>query len=455
MCLLYRMVFAGDDGQLYDHRSLRATGRTGDRFVEVAEEELERLPEGASLVLVPGGAPVGITRAGRFSTLERNPWVEGRAWAVGALLPQGYTRTLLPAYRRRGNTSSNKEKGNTSEQGKGTRFRTRNGYNGISPMEFTQEKPLPLLGYAAVVCRDGELYVAARRTDNPYRWDPVHYNTDDLPALVREKLQQNPKNQILRQLAHCSLEYHCFTAQNIFYGRWEGGLPVSPSCNANCLGCISLQPAECCPSPQTRIKFKPTPREVAEVAVPHLKHGEKAMVSFGQGCEGEPALASGTIVKAIEQIKTATNLGTINMNSNGGYTAGVTDICQAGLDAIRVSLISAREATYNAYYRPSGYSLADVRRSIKAAVSKGVYTSLNLLVFPGLTDREEEVEALLELVRDSGINLVQLRNLNIDPDLLMQHLPEATEQILGIPALIEALGKLPGLAVGSFSRPVR
>jgi len=65
------------------------------------------------------------------------------------------------------------------------------------------------------------------------------------------------------------------------------------------------------------------------------------------------------------------------------------------------------------------------------------------------------VMRLLELVRDSGINLVQLRNLNIDPDLLIQHLPEATDQILGIPALIEALGELPGLAVGSFSRPVR
>lgn len=420
MCPLYRLVFAGDDGQLYDHRSLRATGRTGDRIVEVAGEDLERLPEGASLVLVPGGVPVGITRTGRFSAVDRNPWVAGQAWAVGALLPQGYTRTLLPAYKR--------EK---------------------------KEKPLPLLGYAAVACRNGELYVAARRTDDPHRWDPAHYNTGDLAVRVKEKLERYPQNRILRQLARCSLEYHCFTAQNIFYGRWEGGIPVSPSCNARCLGCISLQPAECCPSPQSRIKFKPAPREVAEVAVPHLKHGEGAVVSFGQGCEGEPALASKTIVKAIGQIRAETDLGTINMNTNGGYTAGVADICRAGLDAIRVSLISAREDIYNAYYRPSGFGLAEVRLSIRAAVSSGVYTSLNLLVFPGLTDREGEVNALLELVRDTGINLVQLRNLNIDPDLLFQHLPKTGDDILGIPALIDALGEVPGLAVGSFSRPVR
>lgn len=417
---LYRLVFAGDDGQLYDHYSLRAAGRTGGLFVEVAEEDMVKLPPGASLVMVPGGYPVGLTRAGRFSLLEHNPWGGGRAWAVGALLPQGYTRTLLPAYKR----------------GK-------------------KEKPLPLMGYTAVACRNGELYAAARLTDDPCRWDPVHYNTADLPDLVKNKLGLYPENRILHQLAHCSLEYRCFTAQNIFYGRWEGGIPVSPLCNARCLGCISLQPADCCPSPQERIKFTPAPEEVAEVAVPHLEGGEGAMVSFGQGCEGEPALASGAVVKAIELIRSATQRGTVNMNSNGGYTAGVSDICRAGLDSVRVSLISAREETYNAYCRPRGFGLADVRRSIEAAVSCDVFTSLNLLVHPGLTDREAEVEALLALVRHTGLDMVQLRNLNIDPDFLFKNIPEGGGEILGIPALIEALKEIPGLKVGNFSRPVK
>jgi len=417
---LYRLLFAGDDGQLYDHRTLRAAGRTGDRFVELVDEDMEKLPSGASLTLIPGGTPVGLTRAGHFTTLEQNPWTHGRSWAVGALLPQGYTRTLLPSYIR----------------GK-------------------QEKTLPLLGYTAVACRDGELYAAARRTDDPDRWDPAHYDTADLPARVRHKLALFPENRILRHLAHCALEYHCFTAQNIFYSRWEGGIPVSPACNARCLGCISLQPAGCCPSPQARIKFRPTPVEVAEVAVPHLNGGDGAIVSFGQGCEGEPALAAGTIAEAIRQIRKSTGLGTINMNSNGGHTAGVRDICRAGLDAIRVSLISALDDTYRAYYRPRGYSLADVRHSLEAAASHGVYTSLNLLVLPGLTDRADEAEALTAFVREAGVNLVQMRNLNIDPDWLFTRLPGGKGDIIGIPGLIDALKAVPGLKVGSFSRPVR
>jgi len=417
---LYHLLFAGDDGQLYDHRTLRAAGRTGDRFVELVDEDMEKLPSGASLVLVPGGTPVGLTRAGQFTTLEQNPWADGRSWAVGALLPQGYTRTLLPSY-----------------------------------MRHKQERPLPLLGYTAVACRNGELYAAARRTDEPDRWNPAHYDTADLPARVRGKLASLPENRILSHLAHCALEYHCFTAQNIFYGRWEGGLPVSPACNARCLGCISLQPADCCPSPQTRIKFRPTPVEVAEAAVPHLDGGEGAIVSFGQGCEGEPALAAGIIAEAIGLIRGATGLGTINMNSNGGHTAGVKDICRAGLDAIRVSLISALEDTYNAYYRPRDYGLPDVRRSLDAAASHGVCTSLNLLVLPGLTDRADEVKALVDFVGEAGVELVQLRNLNIDPDWLFERLPGGGGDIIGVTGLLEALEEVPGLSVGSYSHPVR
>lgn len=405
---------------LYDYRGMRATGRTGDRFVELVGEDLIKLPKGASLVMLPGGAPVGISRAGRFSLLESNHWVEGRTWAVGALLPQGYTRILLPSF-----------------------------------IRVEKDRPLPLLGYAAVADRGGELYVAARRTGDPYRWDPVHYNTKKLPALIKERLVRFPQNRILNHLARCSMDYQCFTAQNIFYNRWEGGIPVSPLCNARCLGCISLQPAECCPSPQSRITFTPSPEEVSEVAVPHLELGEKAIISFGQGCEGEPLLASETIIRSIELIRSQTDRGTINMNSNGGRTVAVEEICRAGLDAIRVSLISACPDTYDAYCRPCDFGLDDVRRSIRTAVNYGVYTSLNLLVFPGLTDRAEELESLLELVRETGLNMVQLRNLNIDPDWLFQYIPAKSDNVIGIPALIKALGEVPGLVVGSFSRPVK
>lgn len=415
-----RLLYADKDGNCYDHPTVSAVGRTGDRFLEMGREDLIELPPGSSLVMIPGGNPVGIYPGGRFSLVEREHGGEGPAFALGALLPQGYTRTLLPAFRRR-----------------------------------NAQSPLPLLGYSAVAWHRGKVYVAAAKTDNPERWDPEHYNTPDLPGLVEKFTSEMPGSRIVGQLARCAMDYGCFTAQNIFYRRWEGGLPVSRICNAGCLGCISLQPAECCPSPQKRIDFSPSVEEVTELGIKHLEAGRANIISFGQGCEGEPTTSAEIIVKALAGIRKKTPGGTININTNAGITRAVEELAGSGLDSMRVSLISAREEVYNRYHRPRGYSLLDVRASIRAAVGQGVFTSLNLLVFPGLTDREEEIKALVSFIRETGVNMVQLRNLNIDPDYLYANILPAEGDIIGIKGLIDSLKAIPGLETGNFSRPVR
>ena len=413
---MYKSLYADEQGRMFDN-AMGAVGRTGDRLVEILDEDVTPLPRGASLVLLPDSAPVGIGSDGAFKLLEQAPAGNGSARAVGALLPQGYTRTLLPGYRRR------------------------------------ETRPLPLMGYAAVAWREGKVYVAAIRTDNPDPWDPEHYNSEDLNILVRERLESAPKNRLLRHLAHCALDYSCYTAQNIFYARWEGGLPISPTCNARCLGCISLQPAECCPSPQSRLDFSPTLDEGAEVAMHHLRHAPEGIISFGQGCEGEPALAAEKIAAVIKKVRREIDAGTINMNSNAGYTRGIEQICDSGLDSLRVSIISAREDVYNAYYRPRDYRLADVARSIRTARERGVYVSLNLLVMPGLNDLDTELQALKKFIKQNDVNQVQLRNLNIDPEYFWSHISAAGE-ILGIARFVGGLKKIQGLAVGNFTKPV-
>ncbi len=75
----------------------------------------------------------------------------------------------------------------------------------------------------------------------------------------------------------------------ILLGRWECPVPSSPACNANCIGCISFQPEEeTIISTQDRLRFKPTAEEIVEFTVPHLETAPYPIVSFGQGCEGEP-----------------------------------------------------------------------------------------------------------------------------------------------------------------------
>jgi Pyruvate-formate lyase-activating enzyme len=87
---------------------------------------------------------------------------------------------------------------------------------------------------------------------------------------------------------------------------------------------------------------------------------------------------------------------------------------------MRVSLNSARAALYERYYRPSGYAFADVCASIRAARSKGIWVSLNLLFFPGVTDTEEELDALARLVGENGVSMAFSPSVCVGPRFILQ-----------------------------------
>jgi len=131
----------------------------------------------------------------------------------------------------------------------------------------------------------------------------------------------------------------------------------------------------------------------------------------------------------------------------------VSAMAEAGMDAIRVSLNSAREEVYLPYYRPRNYAFADVMESLERAKRGGLHLALNLLVIPGVTDSEREVEALLEMISRYHIDQIQLRNLCIDPrqyfDLFNIDLTRPT----GIINLIKRLRReFPKLHLGYFNR---
>ena len=410
---MFKYIYSNEEGDLFVDEDFSALGRTGQDIVEPLPEEMIPLPEGSSFVLLPERRALVM----KFDSFIPYPYEENLP--VGAILPQGYTRTLLPAFIK----------------------------------DYENVARLPLFGYTMAAWRDGEFYVAAMKTDEDDKWNPRHFNGPDLREKINKLRNLYPKNRLVSHLANCAINYSCFTAQNIFYGRWEAGIPVSPICNAHCLGCISLQESECCPSPQERIKFLPSPEEIAQLAIWHLKT-EDAIISFGQGCEGEPSLQAETIAQAIRLTRQKTSLGTINSNTNAGYTEGIKKMVDAGIDSLRVSINSAREENYQAYYKPSGYGLADVAKSLKYAAQNGSYTYLNLLSFPGVNDSEEEIEALIAFVKENEVKEIQFRNLNIDPDYYLEEV-KAGGQALGMAALKEILEKeIPGLKTGNYSKPV-
>lgn len=406
------LVYADAAGNVYDHPDYIGLGRGGDMITEMLEDELIPLPEGATLVSLPGTRPVAIdAETGEMVRLDED------VFAVGALLPQGFTRLLLPGYVKRPGS-----------------------------------EPLPLFGYTAVVWKDGVFYAAARQSDDPEKWNPANCDVDVLEAGVKRLTETYPNNRLYQHLSHCALEYECLTASNTFLQRWEGAVPVSFSCNAGCFGCISEQPDDSgFLAPQTRLKFKPTVDEVVEIMLEHLRTPE-SIISFGQGCEGEPSTQAPTIIEAIRRVRATTGVGYININTNAGLTDHIRGIVDAGLNLMRVSTVSALDDHYNAYYKPRGYSLANVEKSLIYAAEKGVYTSINYLIFPGVTDREEELEAMISFAKRTKLNLIQLRNLNIDPESYLALIPKPRGELLGMKQAIEVMeSELPGVAIGSYT----
>jgi len=402
-----KALCALDTGEIVEHPSLPAAARTGDRTVIPARSEWIGSPFAADYYTLPHHTLPGCA-----------PDEKDLFRPVAACLPPGYVRLYLPAGERR----------------------------------REDKRPLPQIAYCAAGWRNGSFAVTAERVDYSPYWDPKKRDAGTIGLAAERFLKGRPKNRLVRHLTHCSLRYNCYTAQNLLLRQGEGGIPVSTACNASCIGCISFQPAGGCPSAHDRIAFTPTVEEIAELAVPHLQKAPQAIISFGQGCEGEPTLREKLLIEAIRAIRKETSRGTIHINTNGSRPDAIERLAHAGLQGIRVSINSARKPLYDRYYRPDGYSFNDVLETLRRAKGLGLFVSVNLLVFPGVTDRKSETVALLKLFRETRPDLIQLRNLNIDPDLYMRIAGASKETTIGVKEFIRGLRE-EGFEVGCFNRP--
>ncbi len=411
------LLYSDGEGNIFEDESLYAVGRTGWDAVPVEEEDWILLPEGGSLYELPGRRGIGIdVNSGEMRLCDKG-------WAVAAFIPPAHTGLYLAAY------------------------------------ETGPEAPtLPLFCYTAAGWFNNSFYVTACRIEQDIRQEAAGYDDTVIATGVQHLLEAYPHNRLVKHLAEkCCLTYHCPAARNFFIGRWECPVPSSPACNANCIGCISFQPAdEEIPSTQDRLTFKPTAEEIVEFTVPHLQTAPFPIVSFGQGCEGEPLLMWETISEAIIEIRKHTDAGSININSNGSKPEAVKALCEAGLNSIRVSTNSARKHIYERYYLPNNYQFEDIVESLRVVNSFGGWTSINYFVFPGMTDSVEEYEALRKLIRETGLKMIQWRNFNIDPDWYLGKISVSeTGECIGVANMMGLLKEeFPELKYGYFNPPI-
>lgn len=416
-----KLLFADDQGNVYDHPYLEMVGASAHFIVRPDPMDMVPLPEMSKLYFHLNCPPYGYDPFKKKTVLLTEARVGRktvRCHAVSAFLQQGWVRLLLPAMNRQ-----------------------------------DKREMLPMWAYSAVGFSDGRYYVPSFQIDRNPRWDPEHFDDRTLASAIRKRLREYPRNRLVRHLKRCAEAYHCFAAKNFFYRRWEAPIPTSPTCNSGCLGCISLQPEGSCLAPQERISFVPNLEEITGPFIRHLQDAPDAIVSFGQGCEGEPILQWKRIRDSIRAFREATDRGTINLNTNGSVPRYVEAICKSGLDSIRISLNSSRKALYLRYYRPRGYRFEDVISSMKCASENGIFTMINYLIFPGITDQKREVEALCKLICKTRPHLIHFKNLNIDPDYYLNAMGKPQEPGIGIGTVKRILQEeFPHLRFGYFNR---
>jgi molybdenum cofactor biosynthesis enzyme MoaA len=416
-------VVANRDGEIFELDGYASVGMAGKVLVPLKVNTSRKLPFGSELMYLPDRHPILYNLKRReFETLRENPYAPGEAlFPVAAFNSPGYVITHVSAYR-----------------------------------ETRAARYLPLFCYGAVGWHQGRFRTAVVRVDPEPRQDLRQMKREDVVAGVDNMRARLPDNRLCRHLEKCALQYGCPAGKNFFLGRYEAPLPTARQCNARCLGCLSLQQNTGIHHSQDRIAFTPTPEEIAQVALTHIGRVKKSVVSFGQGCEGDPLLAADVIEPAVRQIRSQTRDGTINMNTNGSRPEVLARLLDAGLDSVRISLNSVREKCYAAYFRPQGYRFGDVLKSIASALARRKFVAVNYLNSPGFTDTPEEVAALFEFLQNFPIQMIQWRNLNFDPIRYWEKMDAVAShgKPIGIKNLLSRIRrKFPQLKFGYFNPP--
>ena len=420
---LLAAVVANEKGEIFDLEDFAAVGADGPLLSPLAAGNTMDLPHGSELMFLPDRMPVLIDlETGQVRPVDRNPYSPNeRIFPVAAFNSPGVVLAQSCAY----------------EERPGAQI-------------------LPLFSYGAVGWHRHGFRSAALIVDREPRQDLRRMPRDKIVSGVKQMQTQLPDNRLARHLERCALTYGCPAGKNFFLGRYEAPLPTSRACNAQCLGCISLQHDAHLTSSQNRIAFTPSAEEIAGVAIAHIQRVNNCVVSFGQGCEGDPLMSARVIGPAISLIREETADGTINMNTNASLPQVMAPLLDAGLDSIRVSMNSVREVCYAAYFRPKGYRFSHVVESIDLAIARGKHVAINYLNCPGFTDSPEETAALSVFLEKHPVHQIQWRNLNFDPQRYLQTMNNVTP--LGPPVGMDQLLKMirkhfPNLQYGYFNPP--
>ena len=414
------LLYATPDGEIGEAPALRPLDLDGGL---IAASDLIPMPAGTTVAMMPGRLAVGRDRHGQRVTLPGE-----RGWAISAFLPIGYTRTRIPGY-------------------------------DLAPPELTppQAETLPFFGYTALVSRDGELCVTALATDDPERWHPDAYAEPELAKLVRRRLASEPENRVLRQHAHCALDYHCPTASNLFFGRWEGAIAVAGAATP-AASAASRNRTKTSWSPRRTACYScPTQTRSIDVAVRHLEQSPDAIISFRPGLRGRAAdCRRGSSSARSAQIRAQHGEWHDQHQHQRQQSPRAPAPIRRRTRQLARQHHLRRPRDLRRLLSPDRLHVRSRQARLTGAGPRGWRATprSTCSLSRSRPTRRMRSPRWSTMPARRALRLVQLRNLNIDPEVLLPQLPPRGPA-LGIQAFINLLRReLPDLRIGNFSVPV-
>jgi len=379
---MYASVHTDRSGRVFVSDDREAAAMDGAEAAPLAEAI--PLPPGSELLPLPREA-VAFDRGGR-----PRPLAKGRL-ALAALVP-GHIRLAFPAY-----------------------------------VDDADAGPLDPLPYAAVGAdARGELVVAAARAGAPQPAGTAHRGHSPLRA--------HPANALARQLARCSRDHACASAK-LGVGGPELPVPLGAPPAERPRAPVALRSGYA-GAPIEPASFRPTAREIVEVAASHLAAGG-GPVAFGRGCDGEPLARIRVLEEAIAGIRARAPRAEIHLETSASDAGALRRAASAGLTSVAVRFGSARAETYERLHRPVAHRWSDVRASLQVAIDHGLAITIALLVLPGLTDRPAEIDGIVALLSDLPRGRLEFRDLGADPLRTLAVFPPT--RALGVRTLLDRI----------------
>lgn len=364
------LLFADKNGNIYDHPTLKMTGKTNSFDIVPYETELTELPKNHKIKFLEGAVPLGYDQ-------ERAKIVEFEGgFPVYITPPKGYLRVLMPSFKALNN-------------------------NILQPDEYT-----------AVGFMEDTFYFPGIKAD---------LLTED----ISEKNGTFKDKIVKYEYANNKLVNYLIKMSKKTFGEIETLTPFGNEIIFD-----------------FRYFRETTPSEVYELLNIYSKEQKFPVVTFKN-----IALSDNIFEIFVDSLKLTSKLDSLTINIQNPIVPSnqMKKILEYPPHSITIPFISSLNSLISSKISDTIGLMKNHNESIQKLIELfqryGTNVFLDLLILPGFTDTERNIQNLVDFLNTYRINSLKLSNMKINANKIFEGVESLKEELLGIRTMLKTLKK--------------